>query len=53
MFFALLHLLCYPFDLWPNVSKVSVDGNLLFASIKRRAEDTDEADVLKPTYLFI
>lgn len=28
-FFASFPLLCYPFDLRPNVSKVSVDGDLL------------------------
>lgn len=50
-FFALFSLLCYPFDLRPNVSKASVDGNLL--QNQKRAEDTSEADILKTMYLLI
>lgn len=49
-FFASFLLLCYPFDLGPNVSKISVDGNLL---CEIRAEDTSEADLLKTIYFLV
>lgn len=50
-FFASFPLLCYPFDLRPNVSKLSVDGKHMWN--EKRAEDTSEADVLKTMYLLM